>query len=221
MTEFTSEFIAETRETIKQISPLPWYACSCGKCGMISGDKELIATATRGNWGDDYPIIKPVGGSIGGQYEVVMEQITCGHIPPETGNANAQYIAEACTNYPKALDHIEQLQKRVQELEIYNKNFHLACINSLDLHRESDVPKLKDIPKIIDELKARVQELEQEQRWIHQDKTMIAKKDGDSWCFVLPDFVNLHESEAEFVDGILYRFIEEIYKRLLPPKEEK
>lgn len=71
------------------------------------------------------------------------------------------------------------------------------------------------------EMKARVQELEQERRWIHQDKTMIAKKDGDSWCFVLPDFVNLHESEAEFVDGILYRFIEEIYKRLLPPKEEK
>ena len=50
---------------------------------------------------------------------------------------------------------------------------------------------------------------------------MIAKKDGDSWCFVLPDYVNLRESEAEFVDGILYRFIEEIYKRLLPPKEEK
>jgi hypothetical protein len=68
-------------------------------------------------------------------------------------------------------------------------------------------------------MKARVQELEQERRWIHQDKTMIAKKDGDSWCFVLPDFVNLHESEAEFVDGILYRFIEEIYKRLVPPQD--
>jgi hypothetical protein len=159
------------------------------------------------------------------------------------------WVAEACGNYYLALDHIERLQKRVDELEIYNKNFHPACIDALDLHRESDVPKLKDIPKIIDELKARVQELEmfqdlvnrwsdqyyrdtnklkqriaeleQEQRWIHQDKTMIAKKDGDSWCFVLPDFVNLHESEAEYVDGILYRFIEEIYKRLLPPKEEK
>jgi hypothetical protein len=59
-----------------------------------------------------------------------------------------------------ALDHIERLQKRVDELEIYNKDFHLACINALDLHRESDVPKLKDIPKIIEELRTRVQELE-------------------------------------------------------------
>jgi hypothetical protein len=67
----------------------------------------------------------------------------------------------------------------------------------------------------------RIEELEQERRWIHQDKTMIAKKDGDSWCFVLPDFVNLHESKSEYVDGILYRFIEEIYKKLLPPKEEE
>lgn len=145
MTEFTSEFIAETRETIKQITPLPWYACSCGKCGMISGDKELIATATRGNWGDDYPIIKPVGGSIGGQYEVVMEQITCGHIPPETGNANAQYIAEACTNYPKALDYIEHLQKRVDELEatISNQSKLVYKFKNMasDLQSENDFLK--------------------------------------------------------------------------------
>ena len=131
MTKFTSEFIAKTRETIKQISPLPWKACSCGKCGMISGDKDLIATATRGNWGDDYPIIKPVGGSIGGQYEVVMEQITYGHVPPETGNINAQYIAEACTNYPEALDHIEQLQKRVQELEKESNRISVLLHNEM------------------------------------------------------------------------------------------
>ena len=117
MTEFTAEWIAQTREQLKLVSPLPWKACSCSKCGMITGEKDLIAVATRGNWGDDYPVIKPVGGSIGGQYEVVMEQITYGHIPPETGNANAQYIAEACTNYPKALDHIERQRERIAELE--------------------------------------------------------------------------------------------------------
>ena len=65
-----------------------------------------------------------------------------------------------------ALDHIEQQAKRIEELEIHNKNLHLACVNALDLHRESDVPKLKDIPKIIEELRTRVQELEQERRWI-------------------------------------------------------
>ena len=117
MTEFTPKWIAKAREQMKHISPLPWEACSCGKCGQISNEKDCIAIATRGNWGDDYPIIKPVGGSIGGQYEVVMEQITYGHVPPETGNNNAQYIAEACNNYPEALDHIEQQAKRIEELE--------------------------------------------------------------------------------------------------------
>ena len=67
---------------------------------------------------------------------------------------------------------LKNKQARVQELEVYNKNFHLACINSLDLHRESDVPKLKDIPKIIEELRTRVQELEMFQdlvnRWSDQ-----------------------------------------------------
>ena len=115
--EYTKEFIEKQLERIKFISPLPWKACSCGKCGFISNEKDCIATATRGDWGDDYPIIKPVGGSISGKYEIVMEQITYGNIPPETGNINAQYIAHACNNYPKSLDEIEKLQARVAELE--------------------------------------------------------------------------------------------------------
>jgi len=151
MTKFTSEWIAQTREQLKLVSPLPWKACSCSKCGMITGEKDLIAVATRGNWGDDYPIIKPVGGSIGGQYEVVMEQITYGHVPPETGNNNAQYIAEACTNYPEALDHIERLQKRIAELEMFEG---LGDRWSKQYYRDTD------------KLKARVKELEQERRWI-------------------------------------------------------
>ncbi|OQA51014.1 MAG: hypothetical protein BWY47_00218 [Bacteroidetes bacterium ADurb.Bin302] len=103
-----------------------------------------------------------------------------------------------------ALDHIEHLLKRVDELEMFRD-----LVNRWSDQYYRDTNKLKQ----------RIAELEQERRWIHQDKTMIAKKDGDSWCFVLPDFVNLHESKAEFVDGILYRFIEEIYKRLLPPQD--
>ena len=146
MKEFTPKWIAKARERMKHISPLPWKACSCGKCGMITGEKDLIATATRGDWGDDYPIIKPVGGSIGGQYEVVMEQITYGHVPPETGNINAQYIAEACNNYPEALDESERLQ-----------DLMLAYENDLVLL--SVYGKLKRAEE-------RIAELEQERWWI-------------------------------------------------------
>lgn len=73
----------------------------------------------------------------------------------------------------------------------------------------------------IEHLQKRIAELEAQQRWIHQDKTMIVKKDGDSWCFVLPDFINLQESEAKFMDAVLSSFIDRIYTNLLPqpPKD--
>ena len=61
---------------------------------------------------------------------------------------------------------ISRLQTRVQEFEVFNNILHTQCINALDLHRESDIPKLKDIPKIIENFRTRVQELEQERRWI-------------------------------------------------------
>jgi len=123
---------------------------------------------------------------------------------------------------------IHSLEQRIEELEeaISNQSTLVYKFENMasDLQSENDL--LKNNPEAEKyyyqkwvEGKQRIAELEQERRWIHQDKTMIAKKDGDSWCFVLPDFVNLHESEAEFVDGILYRFIEEIYKRLLPPQD--
>ena len=57
-------------------------------------------------------------------------------------------------------DEIERQAQRIAELEAHNKDFHLACINALDLHRESDVPKLKDIPNIIEEIRERNQKLE-------------------------------------------------------------
>ena len=143
-------------------------------------------------------------------------------------NACILFGEPATTEFIKALDYIERLQKRVEELEatISNQSALVYKFKNMasDLQSENDF--LKNNPEAEKyyyqkwvEGKQRIAELEQERRWIHQDKTMIAKKDGDSWCFVLPDFVNLHESEAEFVDGILYRFIEEIYKRLLPPQD--
>jgi len=113
---FTKEFIEKQRDIIKNVSPLPWHACSCGKCGMISGEHDHIATAIRGDWGDDYPDIRRIGGSIEGKFETFMNQITYGHIPEETGNVNAQYIEQACNNYPEALDEIERLRGALKDI---------------------------------------------------------------------------------------------------------
>ena len=107
--EFTKEFIEEQQKLLDNVSPRPWHACTCGKCGMISGDEDLIATATHGDWGDDYPDMRRVGGSIEGKVETFMNQITYGHIPEETGKANAKYIEQACNNYPDALNEISRL----------------------------------------------------------------------------------------------------------------
>ena len=128
---------------------------------------------------------------------------------------------------------ISRQAKRIEELKIHNKDFHLVCINALDLHRESDVPKIKDIPKIIEELRTRVQELEQERRWIHQENTMIVKKDGDLWGMMLPDFIDLQNSKShwftnnpvnvrmsEFIDAV-YWLISDHDPLPQPPKEEE
>ena len=109
MTEFDRKFISEQKKLAEGISSLPWVACSCGKCGMIDNEIDLIATATHGKWGDDYPSLKRVGGSIGGKFELIMDQITYGEVSLEVGNANAKWIAAACSNYSAALDALEDL----------------------------------------------------------------------------------------------------------------
>jgi hypothetical protein len=71
-------------------------------------------------------------------------------------------------------------------------------------------------------LQARVQELEQERRWIYQDKTMIVKKDGDSWCAVLPDFKDLQQSESRWFSGDINKYMDDVYwylKRQTPTPE--
>lgn len=113
----------------------------------------------------------------------------------------ASEVIEEC------LDEIERLQARVQELEIYNKNFHLACINALDLHRESDVPKLKDIPKIIEELRTRVQELEtyiddcQSKPCYANKKEEARKKINDILAHALTE-----RKEDYYLDGKYFRW---------------
>jgi hypothetical protein len=63
----------------------------------------------------------------------------------------------------------------------------------------------------IERLQARVQELEQERRWIHEDKTMIVKKDGDSWFAAMPDFKDLQQSEARWFNDTINQYMDAIY----------
>ena len=107
---------------------------------------------------------------------------------------------------------IERLQARVQELEAVNEDQALTISQN-------------DYAYTIDKemMEKRIAELEQERRWIHQDKTMIVKKDGDSWCFVLPDFKDLQRSEAKFMDVVVSGFLDKIYTNLIPqpPQEDE
>ena len=64
-------------------TPGPWSACNKGKCccKMVTSKDHPIATIEHGKWGDDYPSIRLVGGSIERKAEAYMEQITYGESP--------------------------------------------------------------------------------------------------------------------------------------------
>ena len=111
----------------------------------------------------------------------------------------------------KQLD-IDILQARVQDLEAVNED-QVLTISQNDYAYTIDREMMEK----------RIAELEQERRWIHQDKTMIVKKDGDSWCFVLPDFKDLQRSEAKFMDVVVSGFLDKIYTNLIPqpPQEDE
>lgn len=85
-------------------TPGPWshHADIACKCGGIGSKDHPVATVTSGDWGDDYPSIRSVGGSISGQFEIYMEQITYGHVPQEEADANARLIASAPDLYHAA-----------------------------------------------------------------------------------------------------------------------
>ena len=80
-------------------------------------------------------------------------------------------------------------------------------------------PATTEFRKVLDHIEQqakRIAELEQERRWIHQDKTMIIKKDGDSWCAVLPDFENLQQSESRWFSGDVNKYMDDVYGFLNP-----
>ena len=58
-------------------------------------------------------------------------------------------------------------------------------------------------------------ELKKKPNWREENVQMFAFKDGDSWCFVLPDFENLQVSPSRWLDPILSNFIDSVYNELL------
>ena len=100
MTEFTSEWIAKQKEILNN---------SVTKSNQLAG---IDNTVVVGVYGYDEEV---------GYYDYNKFA--------DCGNKNdAEFIYHSCMNYPKALDHIERLQKRVQELEALNE-----CITDLQI----------------------------------------------------------------------------------------
>lgn len=95
----------------------PWTACCAHNlkgCSHVMHEDGMVAEATKGKWGDDYPSLRFVDGSIDRKVEAYMEQITYGEVSDEQANANKVFIAHARQDIPALLAHIDSLE-RVRE----------------------------------------------------------------------------------------------------------
>ena len=126
MTEFTSEFIAELKNIVSKATPTPYYFCvypdqiSETETHPLEG-KELKIIACPGDGNHIFGIFAE-GEWVTDYFDFVEN--------------NAEYIVIACNNLPKALDHIERLQKRVEELEGENSRLSVLLhdeMNQLEL----------------------------------------------------------------------------------------
>lgn len=95
-----------------QHTPGPWshhvdIAC---KCGYVSASDHPVAKVISGDWGDDYPSIRLVGGSLERVAEAYMDQITYGRIDQAEADANARLIAAAPDLLAALLGCIPQLE---------------------------------------------------------------------------------------------------------------
>ena len=119
MTEFTSEFIAELKNIVSKATPTPYYFCvypdqiSENDPHPLEG-KELKIIACPGDGNHIFGIFAE-GEWVNDYFDFVEN--------------NAEYIVIACNNLPKALDHIERLQKLVQELEVQLKSKDIIINN--------------------------------------------------------------------------------------------
>jgi len=110
------EIFDEWRENeIRKFTKGPWSACNDGKCdcNQISGNGCHIAKVTMGEWGDDYPSIRLIGGALDRKAEAYMERIPCGYIDKEEAKANLHLIAAAPDLY-EACKAIVAARKNIQ-----------------------------------------------------------------------------------------------------------
>ena len=98
-------------------------------------------------------------------------------------------------------ERIERLQWMVTN-DVESKSAYVALVVLDEIVNQADE---------IERLQQRIAELEQERQWIHQDKTLILKKDGDSWCAVLPDFEDLQQSESRWFSGDINKYMDDVY----------
>ena len=85
----------------------PWSICGAKdcKCGTVNCADHPIAQVTSGEWGDEYPAMRRVGGSLENHYEAYIERIGYGEVPKDEAKANARLISAA----PDLLEFVQQI----------------------------------------------------------------------------------------------------------------
>ena len=97
-----------------------------------------------------------------------------------------------------------------------------AVNGSAKFYREPPYSYEEELAREIMQLHTRIAELEAAQRWIPvseppKECEMRVFKDGDAWCFVLPDFQDLQVSPSVWMQkGVL----DKIYKELRSVRDE-
>ena len=129
---------------------------------------------------------------------------------------------------------IHKLLARIHELEEQSSPFLFAEVSLL---RSENEQLYKRIAELEEEKQAGWQEWlektekrwdeedKQERQWIDEGKTLIVKKDGDSWFAVRPDFKDLQQSESRWFSGDINQYMDAVYWYLndepqLPQEEE-
>lgn len=78
-------------------TPGPWRACNNGECSckVVGWKDHPVAKVFSGEWGDEFPSIRLVGGSLELKAEPYMERFAYGTIPEDEAKANARLISAA------------------------------------------------------------------------------------------------------------------------------